>query len=289
MSNTPTTTDEQDARAILADYLNKLGLSSETQWAWDQITKSATAPQIEISLRERPAFQTRFAGMIEREKKGLPAISISDYLDYEAKAAQIFRSAGLPETFYDRPEDFAALIANDISPSELQDRVINGFVRVSQAPQAVRDKFAEFYGPQGDSALAAYFLDPGKAQPALERQLATAQVAGIGTRYGLNFSQDRAGDIGREKDPNDSIYNVGALETAFQQTLGTRPLFQENLGENQDLTAENEGVGAALGLDAESASLLQRRLQTRVAEGKGGGGAFTADRGFTGLGSAQHA
>lgn len=279
MSNTTgTTTAQQDAWAYIRNLLDSYGLpESLADWAWDQIIGGVSAEQIALDLQDRPEFQARFPAIAERRAKGLPAISPAEYVAYERTAAQIMRAAGLPPGFYDDPTDFAGFIARDVSIAELNDRVNEGYQRVVNAPPEVRDAFSEFFGVQGDGALAAFMLDPDRAAPTLKRMVTQADIAGRARDAGgLNVSLERAGELA----------DIGITGLQAQQAAANvaerAALFAETVGDREDLTGEREGLDYALGVG--DASAVDRRQRSRVAAFRGGGGAAAGQAGVAGLG-----
>jgi len=261
---------------ILADY----GLpASLADWAWEKIVNGDSADQVALDLRSTPEYQTRFPAIAAREAAGLPALSATEYIAYENAATQLLRSVGLPPGFYDDKADFTALLSNDVSISELGDRIsTEGYQKVVSAPPEVRDAFGQFFGVQGDSALAAFFLDPSKATPVLQKMATQADIAGRAQLAGgLNVTADRAGELA-----DIGITGLQA-EQAAANVAEQAPLFAESVSESQDLTAEKEGLDAALGI-AGAASVKARQLQ-RVSAFSGGGGAAASNEGVGGLGS----
>lgn len=272
------TADEINAfdyiRSILEDY----GLADLADWAWDQIVGGSSASQVALDMHNQPAFQQRFPAIEERKRRGLPAISPAEYVAYERAALQMFRNAGLPPDFYDSPQDVARLITEDVSVAELSQRISDeGFGRVARAPQAVRDAFTEFFGVQGDAALAAFFLDPDRAQPALERMATQADIAGRARGLGLALTQQRAFGLAEL-----GVTGLQAQQAAAQ-LAERRALFVETVGEEVDLTAEQEGLNLTLGIGP-GGEQIERRIAERTAAFAGGGGAAAGQRGIAGLG-----
>ena len=269
----------EDSRVIMNGMLDNIGLGSLKDWAWEQIQAGHSAERIMQDLRITEAYQTRFRGLTERVAQGLPAMTEREYLEYEESAEQIMRANGLPTVFRTQ-ERYAELIAGNVSLAELNERVQEGFVRVNMAPPEVRDKFAQWFGPAGDSALAAFFLDKEKALPALREQIATAEVGGIGAQFDLDFTYDRASKIAQAGVDKDSA------RSGFAQIQQLDPLFQESVSEEEDLTAIDEGADAVFDLGGRGATALERRGRERVAATSGGGGANVGSTG-TGAGTAD--
>lgn len=158
-----------------------------------------------------------------RRDAGNP-VSIGQIVGYRAQAKQLLRSAGLPEGFYDQPEDFTSFITNDISLDELQTRIQDGFVAASQAAPEVRAQLKNYYGVD-DAGIAAYFLDPSRALPVLKRQIATAKIGGAGSRVGLTVdrqSAERLAGLGVDESTAGQLYAKVAQDVPLLRTLQAR-------------------------------------------------------------------
>lgn len=271
---------QKDAHAQLQETLAEFGLSELSDWAWEQIKSGNDETQIMQDLRKQEPYKIRFAGNEQRRANGIPPMSEYAYIQYEAQAKALMRQNGLPPGFWDDPADFHALIAADVSPAELNTRIQDGYVRAMQAPAEVRAQFAQWYGPDGASALAAFMLDPAKATPVLERMLAAAEVGGVGDQFGFDLGQARAEELA-------SIGVEGQeARQGFGELRSIDSLFSESVSETQDLTVEGEGVDAVFDLGGDGGNVLQRRQRERAASLAGGGGAAVQQSGL-GLGAAQ--
>lgn len=264
---------------VLAHYgLEGLAGVVET-WVRDDVPPG----EIAVRLREAPEFKQRFPAMEARKRAGLPAISPEEYINFERQTRQMMMQSGLPSGFYDSPEDFTTFISNDVSVSELSGRIQNGFTAVAMAPPAVRDAFGKYFGAQGPGALAAYFIDPSRALPELEKQVAIAQVGGAGKQFGFNLSLGQATGLA------DTGVGFEGARQGFEQIGDMAPIFSESISEKDDFTAEKEGVDTVFGLGGDSKEKVRRRVEQRRAAfgGQGGAGAAASGRGVIGLGAAD--
>ncbi len=257
---TPSVSSNPAADAYLRDLLHQYGLDSLVTWAMSALKRGLSAEQIVQEMRKTPEFNTRFPAIKMREEQGLPPLGPAEYVEYERRVAQIMRDSGMPPSFYDNVDDFTALLLADKSPAEINSIVQDGFLRVKMAPQEIRDTFKDWFGPDGDSALAAFFLDPDRAKPALLRMADQAQIGGAARHYRIDIDQEIAKRIaemgGTDKAP-------GAFESISQQS----GLFDETISESTDLQANKEGVDAAFGLDAgEARKKIERRVDERQAQ-----------------------
>lgn len=260
----------------IGNVLERYGLGAMTSWVEAQIKNSASDDEIMIKLYDHETFKARFPARELMTANGFAPMSPAEYIDYENNAISIMRAAGLPSSFYDSPGDFTNLIANNISPVELRDRVNEVYVRAVMAPDAVKARFASWYGVNGEAAYAAMILDPDTALPLLERQLTTAEIAGTGDIFGTNIDQQRADRLAALG------FNGGSSMRGFQQVADQGALFDESITESQDLKAEEEGVDAAFGLDADAKSTIERRRGSRVGNLSGGGGLQLNQEGIAG-------
>lgn len=274
------TTTEAGPRALSGEIQRILkmydleGLTSTvTKWIQDP---KVTDDQIELLLYEEPAFKTRFPAIFERQAAGLPPINAQQYLQYEQTLDSLFRSANLPAEFYDNRSDFTRFISDNIDPISIQERIQEGYHRVLTAPTEVRARFAQMFGVEGDSALAAAFLDPDTAFPILERRLMAAEVAGTGDIMGIGIGQGSAEQLAAMG------FDGRSSMQGFRQVQDQAALFNESITETQDLTAENEGVGAAFGTDPNAGRTLEQRALSRRGALSGGGGLMATETGLAG-------
>lgn len=274
---------DTSAKLTLVAFLNQFGLGGLAEWAWQTYTGAGGGDLgmqlVQAELPDQALFKQRFPAIAERTKAGLPSISPADYINYETTIRQAFTAHGLPlpTTGGAFNDIITRLLVGDVSAAEVvNQRIGSAFDRVNNAPVEVRQAFQRLWGVQGDSAMAAYFLDQTHSAPELERLSKAADVAGTAQRFGIDINRDRAlrlADLGADN-------NLGA----FSQLGQLSPLFNANPGEqNPDLSLANEGVAAAFGEDATSQQAINRRLATRKAELEGGGGPVTGTTGQGGV------
>lgn len=270
------------AHALLNNFLAQYGLGELAAWAWQTYTNAGGGDLgtqlVQAQLPDQAAYKRRFPAIAERVAKGLPAITPSDYINYETTIRQAFSAHGLPlpDTGPEFENTIRTLLVGDVSASEVvNQRIGSAFDRVANAPIEVRQAAAQLWGVQGNAALAAYFLDPTKSAPELEKLSQAMEVAGTANRFGISLTADRAGrlaDLGADA-------NLGA----FQQLSKMEPLFRANVGEDPTVTLADEGVGAAFGESASATRVVDRRVAERKAALEGGGGPSATTSGTGGL------
>lgn len=227
--------DNRDAFVALETLFNSYGLGSLVNSIFNFIQQGYSQDTISLLLQQTPEYQQRFAGNAIRQKNGLAVLSPADYLATEASYYQIVQSAGLPSNFYSNPADWTQWIGNDVSPTEVQDRVQMAQTATEQAPQDLVQALGQMGVPQ--ASLTAYFLDDSKALPILQQQFNAAQIGASALRNNLVMDPARATMMA-----NMGI-SVDQANQAYQQIGETLPTLQE-LGQvyNQNYdqqTAEN--------------------------------------------------
>lgn len=258
----------QDARSTMAAVLDTYGLGELADFVYTEIIAKETVninnpDAIIFAIREQPAYQKRFAGNAARLKKGLSELDPASYIGLENQFRQTLQSNGLPANFYDQTEDFQALIEGDVSPSELNERVQQGYRAVADADPAVKEQMKNLYGVD-EGQLAAYFLDPKRTAPLLSRQAQAANIAARGLEQGGiqltgAFAENLAARGITEQQARAGFAEVGALGELRQTFAGETALSSEQL------------AGAAFGLDVAAQQELERKRRLRTGEFAGGG------------------
>lgn len=271
------TTNQPDGYAEIVAILRDFGLESLAPKVQSWLVQGLSEDEILFELRETPEFRQRFPAIFARQEAGLAPISPAEYVAYERQARQLMFQAGLPQGFFDDPSDFTDFLTKDLSLAELSSRIERGYQRVAQADPLVRQAFEAYFGVQGDQALAAYYLDPERALPVLERMTETAVVGGTGQRFGVGVGQQMAERVA-------AIGGAERAEQIFTELGQTAAVFRETVDEDTDLDIGVEGVEAGFGLNATSGEKIRRRRQAREAAFGGAGEAGASGEGILGLG-----
>jgi hypothetical protein len=324
----PGTTEQKNAFAYIEERLKTFGLGNMTQKVWNYIIENGVEDdnRTMLWLYEQPEFKQRFPAFEALQKK-YRGIQPAQYIELERQYTQTMRSAGLSASFFDNPDDFTSLIANDVSQAEFQERVDNGFKKVTEANPAVREAFRQYFGIEGDAALAAFFIDPDRSAPKLAKAAQMAELGGAASTMGVQINADYAEKLTRlgiseqqalagfqKMQQQRSLFAGGINETAvFPQETGmsdtTRALRGEsqfapavvrlgetgagsnqvNVQDTSTMTTENQlGTDYAFGTDVEVQRQLERRLAKRKAESSGSTQQVSTNRqGQTALGTAD--
>jgi hypothetical protein len=207
--------EENNAYRVIADAFTAYGLGSLAPKILELIQAGYnTEAEIDLMLRETDEYKQRFKANEVRKKAGLGTLSPAEYVALERQYSQVLSANGMPRGFYDSTDDFAAWIGGDVSVQEVQSRVALARRAVYEAPPETRTALREFYGV-GDAEIAAWFLDPEKAQPVLDRRLRAAEVASGGAMAGFDVERERAerlADLGVDAQrANEGYQRIGRL------------------------------------------------------------------------------
>jgi hypothetical protein len=266
----------QDARASIKALLTKYKLDSLFDTVWGNYTSDMVdytdTDALAMSIRETEAYKTRFAGNEARRAKGLGDLSPATYLALEDSYKSTMRANGIPSGFYDSPEDFAQLIANDVGVAEFNDRI--GYARslVQDAPASVRNQMATLYGVT-EGQLIAHYLDPEKAAPILREQERAARIgAAAQENASMQLSRVTAEDLAKR----------GVTDAQAAQGFGNISQMGEltQTFTNEADISQQDIISAQFGFNTEAEKKLMKRREQRLGEFKGGG-SFTRTSGVT--------
>ena len=184
----------RDAATALIDLFSQYGLQSLASKIIDYVKQGFSTDTMSVMLQETPEYKKRFAGNEIRKKAGLSVLSPSEYIATERQYRQVMSQAGMPKGFYDQDSDLEKFIGNDMSPTELQDRV-KAWQDVAQQDKATTDELQRLYG-MSTSDYAAYLMDPQRALPILQDTARAVDFAAAGKRHGFEIDKSLAEQFG---------------------------------------------------------------------------------------------
>lgn len=176
---------ERDAYAALKTLFDSYGLGSLAPVILGYLQNGFGSDTITVLLQQTPEYKARFAGNQQRLQNGLQVLTPAEYLSTEASYKQILRQNGMSDHF-DNQQNFSDWIGNDMSPTELQDRVNMAVQATTLAPPSVSQFFDQLGIGVGDRA--AYFLNDKSPTPALQLKLNQAQIGGSALQNQLQIS-----------------------------------------------------------------------------------------------------
>lgn len=275
--------------------LYQYGLTNLTDWATNKVMNEGNIHPADILMQMRgtPEYQQRFPGQAARTANGLPPIAESDYIALERAYSETARNYKLPDGFLS-PQEIGILIGHDVSKSEFDARVINGYSVAMNAPKETRDLLKSYYGVHSGH-LAAYYLDPTRAKDLLMKQ---TQAAVAGTEAQLSgfgsLGKGTAQQIAKQTIGTPSNMNADYYRSQFAKIAPLKQLEQAQIGQmGQATVSKKELVGSAFagaikGVDPTQAQrAIQLAEQSRTASLQGGGGYAQTAKGGLGIGSAS--
>lgn len=235
---------QQGAFSILSDMLNNYGLSSLTG-ELSKIILSGITDQNEISLQlqQTDAWKQRFRGNEILRQKGLPVLSVDQYLSVEQSYAQVMKNYGLPAGFYDDHNDFADFIGNNVSANELNQRAAMYSDLARREDPAITNQLTSMGLSQGD--ILAYMMDPTRAEPLIQQKYQTALIGAAARRAGVtpdNSYAQHLSDMGITEAQAAQGYGQIAQELHPEQMLGA--IYNDSITQSdlESETFDNNGT-----------------------------------------------
>jgi hypothetical protein len=274
----------QNAFDILFSQFSQYGLEGLVEPLKGLILDNVSPSEFAIRLRQTEPYKKRFAANAQRINKGLRALSEAEYLALEDGYQSIMRNYGLPATYYTRgdmgrQEGFEKFIAGDVSPAELEERIMTAQNRVVNAPPQVTQALKQFYPDINNSDILAYTLDPEKGLADIRRKVTAAEIGGAAMGAGLATDVGRAEELARfgvtaEKAREGYQAAVPIIERGRQLSsfYGESPYTQA--------TAEEELFGLTYAPEATAKRKRLTALEQASFAGQSGmtGGALSRDR-----------
>ena len=192
----------QSAFDLLREQFAQYGLEGLVDPLKGLIQENVSPSEFAVRLRQTEPYKKRFAANAARINKGLRALSEAEYITLEDSYQNIMRNYGLPATYYTkgdmgRQEGFEKFIAGDVSPAELEERVLTAQNRVINAPPQVKDALKQFYPDINNSDILAYTLDPEKGLADIKRKVTAAEIGGAALGAKLATDVGRAEELAK--------------------------------------------------------------------------------------------
>lgn len=277
------TSTQQDAWAQLQTTLQAYGftgadLQALVTFAQQAIINGDSQDQILLNLEQTDQFKARFPAIGQLSAQGV-AITPADYINLEKQYASLEQQAGLPANY----ASYDQLIANQVSASEYSARLNQGYLAVAMAPPETQQAMQDYYGAT-PGQLAAYFLDPKKAEPMLLAQAASAQIGGAAAASG--FGEATQADAFRLAQQG---VTYSQAQTGFQTLAGEKQLTSGQLpGQKGSYGFTPENLEQAqFGSDAQTKLQLQIQADMEKNSFQSGAQIGSGQQGLTGAGTVQ--
>lgn len=263
---------QNNAIATMKSLLTSYGLTALYDRVVGFIKEGYDPDAVSVLIRTTPEYKQRFPAMEALGKKGR-AISEAEYIDYERTASGLERRYGIPEGML--MGSVTDLLTNEVSATELNDRVLLASSAAIQAPDDVKNTFMDYYGI-GAGGLTAYFLDPDKATPLLEKQYATSVIGTEAARQGLEmdvYSSENLAALGVSQDQ---------AREGFGRVAGAKALTQGR----GDVVSQQELISGTFEQNEQALKNIERASKARTGRFQEGGSYASTNQGVSGLGSA---
>jgi hypothetical protein len=274
----------ESAYALLYQEFAQYGLGGLVQPLQSYIQDGLSPAEFTLRLRETEPYKKRFAANAQRVAKGLGALSEAEYIDLEDQYQNIMRNYGLPASYYEKGDlgvqpGFEKFLANDVSATELEDRISTAQNRVINANPEVTAALKQFYPDITNGDILAYTLDPKNAIENIKRKVTSAEIGGAAMQAGLQTGMARAEELRAAGiDKAEAQQGFGTIAGGLQRGSQLASIYGEN--PYTQTTAEQEVFGLAGKTEAEK----QRKKLTSLERATFGGqtgvssGALARDR-----------
>lgn len=246
---------KRDAYNFLLNLFKNYGLESLAPKILEYVQQGYGADTISLMLQDTAEYKQRFKANETRRKNNLAVLSPAEYIALERTYHQILESNGLPTGFFDSLDDFSKWIGDDVSPTEILERVQAATRMVNNTDQSYLSALRDYGLGQGDLIAAA--LDRSRALPLLQKTIREAEIGAEARRQRLSLSKERAGYF-------ESLGVTGSEAAQAYQTIGAFLPTLQQLGDiygdesyGQD-TIEDELLGRS-GLASQRRARLQAR------------------------------
>jgi LysM repeat protein len=233
--------------------LKLAGLDSLADVIDGYIKQDMTASQIKINLVGTDAYKARFPGMADLAKAGR-AVNEATYISMEKGMTSILKAYGLDDKIFGTTEKLGAVIANQVSVAEYEQRVSIAADKVKKNSDVLAS-LNEFYGVDITGAIS-YLLDPKLGMDIVKKQIRAAEIGAAADMY--KFDLDKAAA--------ESYINVSGTAdlNALKESFGRARILadtQSRLASIESDKSYNElqAVATTLGADQQRMLESQRR------------------------------
>jgi LysM repeat protein len=254
-AGTNNTTAKVDAIAAITALLKSYGLGDLSTAVTEAVQKGYSADTINLMMQDpngkdplAVAFQTRFPANKARAAAGKSVLSPSEYLSAERRYTEVMKSYGVANLA--TRDKLNSFITNDISATEVADRVGLAVNRVQNADADTKAALALYYPSINQTDIVSALLDPTEGLPALQRKIQISEIGGAAIAAGLK-KVDATGALEKINIQmgQEALANLGVTKeqarAGFQQVAEITPradfLSEISPGENYgQLQAEQE-------------------------------------------------
>ena len=226
--NTGPTQTQVDSIAAIKALLSSYGIGDLSDAITNAVVKGYTNDTIQLIMQDpnskdplAVAFQMRFPANKVRAAAGKSVLSPAEYLRAERSYTEVLKSYGVSNLA--SKEKLSQFISNDISATEVSDRVGIAINRVQNADADTKKALAEYYPMLNQADIIGAVLDPAEGLPALQRKVQIAEIGGAALAQGIKTSAGKTNILmGAETLANLGVTQAKARE-GFQQVAEVTP------------------------------------------------------------------
>lgn len=259
----------RNAAEALINLFTTYGLQSLASQIINMVKQGFSSDTMSLMLEKTPEYQKRFAANAGRSKKGLPVLSPKEYIETERAYASVMNNSGMPKGFHDTYTDWQKFIENDLSPTELQDRV-KLWQGEALKDQNGLDAIRKITG-LGASDYAAYLMDPARATPLLTKAAQAVSFAAAASRHGYDVTKDLAVQYGNlDVQASDAEQGFAAIQQVQGETDKLARMYGLGGYDINDATAEVFGGDAKASAKRTAATNAEKSTFSDSSQGKTG-------------------
>jgi hypothetical protein len=248
--NTGITKTQVDSVAAIKALLSSYGIGDLGDAITNAVVKGYSTDTIELIMQDpnstdplAVAFQMRFPANKARAAAGKAVLSPAEYLRAERSYTEVLKSYGVSNLA--SKEKLSQFISNDISATEVSDRVGIAINRVQNADADTKKALAEYYPMLNQADIIGAVLDPTEGLPALQRKIQIAEIGGAALAQGIKTAAGKTNIMMGASALADLGVTKAQAREGFQQVAELAPrgefLSQISPGENYgQLQAEQE-------------------------------------------------
>lgn len=226
--NTGPTGTQIDSIAAIKSLLSSYGIGDLSEAITNAVVKGYSTDTIQLIMQDpnstdplAVAFQQRFPANKVRAAAGKSVLSPSEYLRAERSYTEVLKSYGVSNLA--SKEKLSQFISNDISPTEVADRVGIAINRVQNADPDTKKALAEYYPMLNQADIVGAVLSPDEGLPALQRKIQIAEIGGAALAQGIKTSEGKTNILMGASALADLGVTKAQAREGFQQVAEVTP------------------------------------------------------------------
>ena len=202
-----------------------------------------TEAEVLLKVEQLPAYKARFPAMAYLRSIGSDIDSEAKYLQQEQAYRLALRNNLMPAGFMDTTDDFANWMKGDVSPDEVNRRLVQARRYVDSSDPTMLETAQRYYGLDR-STLVAYVADPQKASGLIDKQMRLMETGAAAARYGFQYDIDQADAL--MNDPQAGALNGDQLRQGFSAARTLADQDSRLAAIDQEAYSEQDAVDAVL-------------------------------------------